>query len=96
MSQGTLFVTEQARGIAPKAIVKHFNLDVKISDKEDAAYKKAFPLNKIPAFVGPKGFKLTEAIAISIYCMYQLFDDERFFHLYSYPCLNRSCRGFPI
>lgn len=89
MSQGTLYTTEQARGIVPKALIKHFNLDVKIADKEDASYKKFFPLNKIPAFVGPKGFKLTEVIAISIYCMYDFFfsrmcqNDEKFFHYYT-------------
>ncbi|EER33444.1 elongation factor 1-gamma 1 [Candida tropicalis MYA-3404] len=69
MSQGTLFATQQIRSLAPKALIKHFNLDVKVSDK-DAVYEKNFPLNKIPAFVGPKGFKLTEVIAISLYCMY--------------------------
>lgn len=68
MSQGTLYATVQARGILPKALIKHFGLDVKVSDK-DAVYNKHFPLNKIPAFVGPKGFKLTEVIAISLYCM---------------------------
>ncbi|RCK57697.1 Elongation factor 1-gamma 1 [Candida viswanathii] len=66
MSQGTLYATQQIRSLAPKAIVKHFNLDVKVTDK-DAVYDKNFPLNKIPAFIGPKGFKLTEVIAISIY-----------------------------
>ncbi|KAI3405289.2 hypothetical protein KGF56_001901 [Candida oxycetoniae] len=54
------------RSVAPKALVKHFNLDVAFSDK-DATYEKYFPLNKIPAFVGPKGLKLTEVIAICIY-----------------------------
>lgn len=67
MSQGTLYTTEQARGILPKALIKHFNLDIKISDK-DSVFNKHFPLSKIPAFIGPKGFKLTEVIAISIYC----------------------------
>ncbi|RLV95008.1 Elongation factor 1-gamma 1 [Spathaspora sp. JA1] len=66
MSQGTLYATQQIRSLTPKVIVKHFNLDVKISDKDDV-YKKNFPLDKIPAFVGPKGFKLHEVIAISLY-----------------------------
>lgn len=69
MSTGTLFVTEQIRSLPPKALVKHFNLDVKLTDK-DESYQKNFPLAKIPAFVGPKGFKLHEVIAICIYCMY--------------------------
>ncbi|EGW31703.1 elongation factor 1-gamma 1 [Spathaspora passalidarum NRRL Y-27907] len=66
MSQGTLYATEQIRSLAPKAIVQHFKLDVKITDKDDT-YHKYFPLNKIPAFIGPKGFKLHEIIAISLY-----------------------------
>ncbi|CUM64999.1 uncharacterized protein PRCAT00002617001 [Priceomyces carsonii] len=73
MSLGTLYVAEQARGFVPKALVKHFNLDVKIAGKDDENYKKNFPLNKIPAFIGPKGFKLTEVIAVSIYCKYRNF-----------------------
>ncbi|KAL6453058.1 CAM1 Elongation factor 1-gamma 1 [Candida maltosa Xu316] len=66
MSQGTLYATQQIRSLAPKALVKHFKLDVKVTDKDDV-YHKNFPLNKIPAFVGPKGFKLHEVIAISLY-----------------------------
>lgn len=92
MSSGTLFVTEQIRSLPPKALIKHFNLDVKLSDKEDKSYQKYFSLEKIPAFIGPKGFKLHEVIAICIYCMYfqqfcmQLISclrDERFFHIYT-------------
>lgn len=70
MSLGTLFGDQQIRTVPPKALIKHFNLDVKIVGSDDAAYQKAFPLKKIPAFVGPKGFKLHEVIAISIYRMY--------------------------
>ncbi|KAI5961016.1 TEF4 [Candida pseudojiufengensis] len=66
MSLGTLYVTQQTRSWVPKGIVKQFNLDVKLSDK-DETYHNSFPLNKIPAFIGPKGFKLTEVIAISLY-----------------------------
>lgn len=70
MSQGTLYTTSQVRGVSPKALIKHFKLDIAVEDKEAAAYKANFPLNKIPAFIGPKGFKLTEAIAINVYRMY--------------------------
>lgn len=70
MSLGTLFATEQIRSLPPKALIKHFNLDVKFADKEDSSYQKYFPLAKIPCFIGPKGFKLQEVIAICIYCMY--------------------------
>lgn len=70
MTLGTLFTTEQIRSVPPQALIKHFNLDVKIAGKEDKTYAKNFPLSKVPAFVGPKGFKLHEVIAVSIYCMY--------------------------
>ncbi|RLV92805.1 Elongation factor 1-gamma 1 [Spathaspora sp. JA1] len=66
MSQGTLYGLTQTRALAPKVIIKHFNLDVKISDK-DEVYHKYFPLNKAPTFIGPKGLKLHEVMAISVY-----------------------------
>lgn len=68
MSQGTLYVSERIRGVIPKAIVKAFKLDIKVAEP-DATFNKYFPLGKIPAFVGPKGLKLTEIIAISLYRM---------------------------
>lgn len=72
MSQGTLFADSKIRGVIPTALVKHFKLDVEIVDPaSSAAYKKHFPLAKVPAFIGPKGVKLTEVIAISVYCMYR-------------------------
>lgn len=71
MSLGTLIGTQQIRSLPPRALIKHFNLDVKVVAKEDKLLEK-FPLGKIPGFVGPKGFKLQEVIAISIYCMYLL------------------------
>lgn len=74
MSLGTLFVTQHARSIAPRALAKHLNLDVKVSDWEDPAYKANFPLGKVPAFLGPKGFKLHEVIAVALYCKYNIKD----------------------
>ncbi|WPK24909.1 hypothetical protein PUMCH_002208 [Australozyma saopauloensis] len=71
MSQGTLYANSRIRAVIPTALVKHFNLDVKIVDPASSAeYTKFFPLGKVPAFVGPKGVKLTEVIAISVYCMF--------------------------
>mmetsp|Transcript_1098 Transcript_1098/g.1106 ORF Transcript_1098/g.1106 Transcript_1098/m.1106 type:complete len:409 (-) Transcript_1098:76-1302(-) len=67
MSSGTLYGAQQIRTVPPKALIKHFNLDVKVVETLDKAYEKDFPLAKIPCFVGPKGFKLQEVIAISIY-----------------------------
>ena len=73
MSLGTLFITEQVRGLPCKALVNHFNLDVTIAEKSDKRFVDNFPLGQIPAFIGTKGFKLTEAIAIVIYCKYSIF-----------------------
>lgn len=72
MSQGTLYANEKIRTVLAKAVVKHLNLDVKIVDpaNDQATYDKYFPTGKYPAFVGPKGLKLTEVLAIVLYCMY--------------------------
>ncbi|KAF3993070.1 hypothetical protein FT663_00894 [Candidozyma haemuli var. vulneris] len=66
MSQGTLYADQKIRGAVPKAIIKAYNLDVKVAEL-DATFEKLFPLKKVPAFVGPKGLKLTEIIAVSLY-----------------------------
>lgn len=71
MSQGTLYANTRIRAVIPTALVKHFNLDVKIVDPAQCSeFANIFPLGKVPTFVGPKGVKLTEVIAISVYCMY--------------------------
>ncbi|KAM9939405.1 hypothetical protein OXX80_001115 [Metschnikowia pulcherrima] len=77
MSQGTLFADSKIRGVIPTALVKHFKLDVEIVDPASSAvYKKHFPLAKVPAFIGPKGVKLTEVIAISVYLL-SLVEDHK-------------------
>lgn len=71
MSQGTLYTGSFARGFLAKGLVQHLGLDVAVVDKStDAAFASKFPLGKIPAFVGPKGFKLTESIAVYSYRMF--------------------------
>lgn len=68
MSLGTLYDIEgKTRTIVPLALIKHFNLDISVAAM-DAAAKEKFPLGRVPAFEGANGFKLTEAIAINIYC----------------------------
>lgn len=98
MSQGTLFADAKARVFSAEALIKHFKLDVDVSDRSAKAYKDNFPLNKVPTFLGPKGFKLSEAIAVNIYRMYLMLlrsnDERKFSKLYSYPCLNTLCREF--
>lgn len=69
MSQGTLFAGQSIRGFLARGLIKHYNLDIEVTDKNDA-YNANFPLNKIPAFIGPKGYKLTEVIAIVLYSEY--------------------------
>lgn len=88
MSQGTLYTNQRIRGVLPKAIIKAYNLDVKVAEP-DAAFEKAFPLKKIPALAGPKGLKLTEVIAVSLYRMFQLLCscDEKPFFLTVIPVL---------
>lgn len=75
MSQGKVYADNRIRSVAVAAIVKHFNLDVEVVTPADdkANFDKYFPTGKVPAFVGPKGLKLNEAIAVSIYCMFFLF-----------------------
>lgn len=70
MSQGTLYGDVQTRSILPVGLVKAFNLDVKLEKKDAPAHKAAFPNGKVPAFIGPKGYKLQETIAVLYYCMY--------------------------
>ncbi|ODV79265.1 translation elongation factor eEF1 gamma [Suhomyces tanzawaensis NRRL Y-17324] len=67
MSLGTLYFSERTRAWIPKAVIKHFDLDVKIVDASGKDFTDKFPLGKVPAFAGPKGFKLTEVMAITIY-----------------------------
>lgn len=72
MSQGTLYANEKVRAVFTKAVVNYLKVDVKIVDPatEQATFDKYFPTGKYPAFVGPKGLKLTETLAITLYCMY--------------------------
>ncbi|GMG45102.1 unnamed protein product [Ambrosiozyma monospora] len=67
MSLGTLYGSGKTRTILPVGLVKALDLDVKLESTDSPAYKAAFPLGKVPAFVGPKGFKLHEVLAVSIY-----------------------------
>ncbi|CAI4045163.1 hypothetical protein N7582_003453 [Saccharomyces uvarum] len=77
MSQGTLYINKSPRNFASKALISHFKLDVKIVDLEQASeFASLFPLKQAPAFLGPKGFKLTEAIAIQYYLANLIADDK--------------------
>ncbi|ODV82525.1 hypothetical protein CANARDRAFT_25849 [[Candida] arabinofermentans NRRL YB-2248] len=69
MSQGVLYGAEQTRVLVPKGLVKVLDLDVKFDDATSEEFAAAFPLKKVPTFAGPKGYKLTESIAIIIYLL---------------------------
>lgn len=71
MSLGTLFGIDETRSILPGGLVRAFKLDVKIEARDSAAHVAAgFPSHKVPAFLGPHGYKLQESIAVLYYCMY--------------------------
>lgn len=61
-----------ARATVLLAIAKENKLDVELVETRppniDAEYQKLNPLGRIPTFVAPNGFLLTESIAIAVYC----------------------------
>lgn len=69
MSEGTLYSNFRIRGWVPRALVNALELDVKVVDPftVEEEFGRDFPLKKVPAFVGPRGFKLTEQMAINYY-----------------------------
>ncbi|CAN3353087.1 elongation factor 1-gamma 2 [Diutina catenulata] len=69
MSQGTVILGPRTRPLAVKAIINHFNIDVKVLDSYEGhpEFKKAFPREKVPVFISNKGVKMHEAIAICLY-----------------------------
>lgn len=78
MSQGTLYANFRIRTWVPRGLVKALKLDVKVVTPDAAAeqFARDFPLKKVPAFVGPKGYKLTEAMAINYYLVKLSQDDK--------------------
>ncbi|CCK67906.1 translation elongation factor EF1B gamma KNAG_0A02170 [Huiozyma naganishii CBS 8797] len=76
MSSGTLYASFRIRSVVPRALVNHFKLDVTIVDptKSGEQFAKDFPLKKVPAFVGAKGYKLTELMAVNYYLLNMVQD----------------------
>mgnify|MGYP003366637923 CR=1 FL=1 len=70
MAIGTLFGNGQTRAILPTGLVKAFGLDIEFADSKSEAHLAAFPEGLVPAFVGEKGFKISESIAVLYYCMF--------------------------
>lgn len=70
MSLGTLYTSPRARGILPSALVNSLGLDITVEDASSEQFKSAFPLEKIPAYLGKDGYKLTESIAVNLYCKF--------------------------
>ncbi|KAG7825794.1 hypothetical protein KL909_001026 [Ogataea angusta] len=103
MSLGTLYAGEATRVLAAKGVVKALGLDVKFGETTDEAFQKNFPLGKVPAFIGPKGYKLNEAIAVLYYCEYlqvrtniDAFMMKYFHQLYSYPLVSLKDENHPL
>ena len=73
MSFGKLYgFPDNARSVVLRAVAKENNLDIELVETRppnvDTDYLKLNPLGRIPTFVSPNGFILTESIAIAIYC----------------------------
>lgn len=88
MAIGTLFGNEQTRSILPVGLVKAFGLDIDVADAKTDAHLAAFSNGLVPAFVGEKGFKISESIAILYYRMFYMRLHDEKFNLNSYPCLK--------
>lgn len=78
MSAGTLYANFRARTMVPRALVNYLGLDITLITPEDNAeqFARDFPWKKVPAYISPKGIKLTEHLAI-IYYLLQLSDNEK-------------------
>ncbi|EDK45628.1 conserved hypothetical protein [Lodderomyces elongisporus NRRL YB-4239] len=68
MSEGTLYCfSPSPRSFILEDLIKYFKLDVKITEEKDERYHRYFPMGLTPAFIGKKGYTLTEVIAIAKY-----------------------------
>ncbi|ODV88072.1 hypothetical protein CANARDRAFT_193144 [[Candida] arabinofermentans NRRL YB-2248] len=68
MSQGTLYLNlASPRSSLFKDLVEYLKLDIKISDQSDPNFVANFPLKKVPTFIGPDNYILSEAVALLIY-----------------------------
>ncbi|CAR28632.1 ZYRO0F08448p [Zygosaccharomyces rouxii] len=78
MSEGLLYSNFRIRSLVPRALVWILKLDVEIQDpyQVDEKFTKDFPLRKLPSFLGPHGYKLTEQMAINNYLI-KLSKDEK-------------------
>lgn len=78
MSENILYANFRVRSLVPKALVNALKLDVQIVDPRtvEKQFAEQFPLKKVPALLGPHGFKLTEQLAINYYLM-NLSTDEK-------------------
>ncbi|AAS54234.2 AGL257Wp [Eremothecium gossypii ATCC 10895] len=73
--QATLYANHRIRTLVPRALVRHLGLDVALRDPDaDPRWARLFPLKKVPCFVGPRGERLTEVIAIMVYLVGQAPD----------------------
>lgn len=57
-------------------LINYFKLDIKIETEATEEFKAAFPLAKRPAFIGEKGYKLTEFHAVFAYFVSLISKDD--------------------
>ena len=69
MSIGAVVLGPRTRPLPVQWLINHYKLDVTVYDSYEGhpEFEKAFPLKKVPVFIGPKGLKLREALAICQY-----------------------------
>jgi elongation factor 1-gamma len=68
MTLGTLYILkDRSHPVLCEELVKHFKLDIKVSERDEVA-DASFPLKRVPTFIGVDGFKLSESIAVNLYC----------------------------
>ncbi|QLL34768.1 hypothetical protein HG536_0H01430 [Torulaspora globosa] len=81
MSQkSVLYSNFRIRSWVPRALVRYLGLDVQVvnpyCEEAEKEFAQHFPLKKLPAFLGPNGFKLTEQIAINHYLINSSKDEK--------------------
>lgn len=70
MSRPILYTSKKfVRPIAPACLAKYYKLDINVVEIDDdkAKFSQEFPLQRVPAYIEPGGFKLTEAVAITTF-----------------------------
>lgn len=75
----TLYTDNKLRSKFAETFVTYYKLDVKLSggSLSSADFAAKFPMKKVPALIAPKGYKLHEVIAITLYFINQIKDENK-------------------